>query len=150
MGSNPTKTQVSAGGVVFREVDGGFQVALISVGEDGRWQLPKGTPGRDESTEQTALREVREETGLQSELVQPLDKIEYWFYVRGKTRPVRIHKHVYFFLLRYLGGDTRNHDHEVNEARWVDLEQAEAMLAFESEKKVLATARQILLAEDDS
>ena len=150
MGSYPYKTQVSAGGVAYREVDGSFEVALISVGEAGRWQLPKGTPGRGESNEQTALREVREETGLQTELVEPLDKIEYWFYVKGKTHPMRIHKHVYFYLLRYLSGDTQDHDHEVNEARWVDLQQAEAMLAFESEKKVLAKARQILLGEGGS
>jgi 8-oxo-dGTP pyrophosphatase MutT (NUDIX family) len=148
MGSYPTKTQVSAGGVTYREVEGSFQVVLISVGEEGRWQLPKGTPDRGESNEQTALREVREETGLQTELVEPIDKIEYWFYVKGKTNPVRIHKHVYFFLLRYLSGDTQDHDHEVNEARWVDLQQAEAMLTFESEKKVLAKARQILAREN--
>ena len=150
MGTNPTKTQVSAGGVAYREVEGNLQIALISVGEAGRWQLPKGTPGRGESNEQTALREVREETGLDTELVEPLDKIEYWFYVPGKNSPVRIHKYVYFYLLRYVSGDVQDHDHEVNEARWVDIRQAEAMLAFESEKKVLAKARQILLGRDGS
>jgi 8-oxo-dGTP pyrophosphatase MutT (NUDIX family) len=96
------------------------------------------------------LREVREETGLQTELVEPLDKIEYWFYVQGKAHRVRVHKFVYFFLLRYMSGDTQDHDHEVNEARWVDIRQAEDMLAFESEKKVMAKARQILLGEEAS
>lgn len=148
MSSYPTKTQVSAGGVPYREVDGRLQIVLISVGEAGRWQLPKGTPSKGESKEQTALREVREETGLTTELVEPLDKIEYWFYVQGKTRRVRVHKFVYFFLLRYLSGDTQDHDHEVNEARWVDIHEAEAMLAFESEKQVVAKARQILSGEN--
>ena len=93
------------------------------------------------------MREVREETGLDTELVEPIDKIEYWFYVPGKTNKVRIHKTVFFFLLRYVSGETQNHDHEVNEARWVDIPEAENMLTFESEKKVLAKARQILSGE---
>jgi 8-oxo-dGTP pyrophosphatase MutT (NUDIX family) len=147
MSSFPTKRQVSAGGVAFRRHDGAIQVALISVGEEYRWQLPKGTVAKGETNEATAIREVREETGLQTALVQPIDKIEYWFFVRGKARPVRIHKTVYFFLLHYLAGDTRNHDQEVNEARWVDLRQAEEMLTFGSEKDILAKARQIILGK---
>ena len=144
MGTHPTKTQVSAGGVAYRELDGSLQVALISVGQEGRWQLPKGTVGKGESNEETAIREVREETGLQTELVQPIDKIEYWFNYRDRSSPVRIHKYVHFFLLRYLSGDIRDHDQEVNEARWVDIQQAEAMLTFESEKGILAKARGML------
>lgn len=144
MGKYPTKTQVSAGGVAFREQGGQIQVALISVNEDGRWQLPKGIVGRDETEEATAVREVREETGLQTEMLDLIDKIEYWYFSKSGGQLVRFHKFVYFYLLRFLSGDTQDHDHEVNEARWVEIDQAQDMLAFENEKKVLARARDMI------
>ena len=74
MGKIPTKTQVSSGGVAFREQAGRIEIALIAV--DSRWQLPKGMVNKDEATEAAARREVREETGLETELVKPIDKIE--------------------------------------------------------------------------
>src|SRR5262245_11141902 len=119
-----TKTQVSAGGVAFRLQEGQIEVALISVGENERWQLPKGLVGQEEDHETTALREVREETGLETELVQFIDKIEYWYYSGAGAKRIRFHKFVYFYLLRYLGGDVKNHDHEVNEARWIEINEA--------------------------
>lgn len=140
----PTKLQVSAGGVAYRKVDGGVEIALISVGEAGRWQLPKGLIAEGEEPEAAALREVREETGLEAEMEGPLDTIEYWYTSRTRGQPVRFHKFVHFFLMRYLSGDTADHDHEVNEARWVEIERALEMLAFESEKKIVRKARDLL------
>jgi 8-oxo-dGTP pyrophosphatase MutT (NUDIX family) len=148
MGKFPTKTQISAGGVAFRERNGQTEVALISVNEDNRWQLPKGIVADDESSEAAALREVREETGLETELIQLIDKIEYWYVSKNRGKPVRFHKFVYFYLLRYLSGDTRNHDHEVNEARWVEIREAQGMLTFESEKKVLAQAEELISSQN--
>lgn len=147
MANYSLRTQFSAGGVVFREHQGRLQVALISVGDPPRWQLPKGSIGKAETNEEAALREVREETGLTAELISPIDKIDYWFYGRDQTSTVRVHKHVHFFLLRYLSGDTQDHDHEVNEARWVDIQAAEAMLNFDGERAILAKARQIMTEE---
>ena len=144
MGKYPTKTQVSAGGVAFRIQAGRLQVALISVSEDGRWQLPKGIVSSGESTEEAALREVREETGLETEPVGLIDKIEYWYFSKSAGKTVRFHKFVYFYLLRFVSGDTRDHDHEVNEARWVEIDEAQEMLAFENEKKVVAQAKEII------
>ena len=86
------------------------------------WSLPKGTPDGDETAEQTALREVAEETGLEVRIVAPVGRIEYCF-VRGGRR---IHKTVHYFLMEATGGDLADHDHEFDEVRWVDLAEAEA------------------------
>jgi len=139
----PTKEQVSAGGVVFKQ-EAGVQVALVSVGSEGRWQLPKGLVNRGEAPEEAAGREVREETGLDAELVGSLDKIEYWYYgVQGGAR-VRFHKTVHFYLFRYLSGDVQDHDLEINEARWFDLDAALEVLAFRSERGILQRAKEVL------
>lgn len=136
-----TKTQVSAGGVAFRTNGDQTEIALISVGEDGRWQLPKGLVNRDERPEAAALREVREEAGITTDMVEPLETIEYWYVSTNRGQRVRFHKFVHFFLLRYKSGQVTEHDHEVNEARWVEINQAQAMLAFKSEKKVVQQAQ---------
>jgi 8-oxo-dGTP pyrophosphatase MutT (NUDIX family) len=146
MSTFETKEQVSAGGVVYRRRGGGFEVALISVGEQGRWQLPKGLVGRGETPQEAALREVAEETGLACEVVAELERVEYWYFSKGGARRVRFHKFVHFYLMRYLSGDVSGHDDEVNEARWVALEEAEGMLAFKGEKKTLREARERLAA----
>jgi 8-oxo-dGTP pyrophosphatase MutT (NUDIX family) len=141
-----TREQVSAGGVVYRRRGGRAEVALISVGEKSRWQLPKGLVDSGESPEQAALREVREETGLSGELVAPIETAEYWYFGNaGRTGArVRFHKFVHFYLLRYTSGEVSAHDHEVNEARWVEIEEAARLLAFKSERAVLARARQMI------
>lgn len=138
----PTKLQISAGGVAFRSVEGRTEVALISVGEDNRWQLPKGIVDKGESTEAAALREVREEAGVNTSLLSLIDKTEYWYY--GKGERVRFHKFVYFYLLRYESGDVTNHDDEVNEARWFEIDEAIEMLAFESERKIVEAAKKLI------
>jgi 8-oxo-dGTP pyrophosphatase MutT (NUDIX family) len=146
MSTFETKEQISAGGVVYRRRGGRTEVALISVGEQGRWQLPKGLVGRGESPEEAALREVAEETGLRCEIVAELERVEYWYFSKGGARRVRFHKFVHFYLMRHVSGDVSEHDDEVNEARWVDAEEAEVMLAFKGEKKALSEAREMLAA----
>ena len=141
MSKVPTKLEISAGGVAFRKRKGGVEVALISVGEENRWQLPKGLVDKGESTEAAALREVREEAGIETQLVGRIDKIEYWFFAKYAPEPARIHKFVYFYLLEYRSGDVRDHDSEVNEARWVDIGAGIEMLAFDSEKKIVEKAK---------
>ncbi|MBI2724499.1 MAG: NUDIX domain-containing protein [Chloroflexi bacterium] len=139
-----TRDEVSAGGVVFRvREDGGFDVALIRTHEQ-RWQLPKGWIEAGESDEAAAVREVREETGLESDVVGRLDTIEYWYRSTYEPEPARVHKFVHFFLLRAAGGSTEAHDDEVLEARWTDIDEAGRLLAFKDERQVMAQALALL------
>ena len=106
------------------------------------WALPKGTPDSGETLEETALRETREETGLDVEIDQPLRSIRY-FFVRGSTR---FHKTVHFFLMRPVGGSLEAHDAEFDEAAWVDLPEALALLNHATERSVVEQAAAILEA----
>jgi 8-oxo-dGTP pyrophosphatase MutT (NUDIX family) len=136
-----TQTQVSAGGIVFRKLTGGqAEVALISVGEPPRWQLPKGLVDAGETPDVAAMREVREEAGIEATIVEKLKLVEYWYQATVGGRRVRYHKFVQFFLMRYASGDVADHDHEVNEARWVEIAQALETIAFKSERAVLEQA----------
>jgi 8-oxo-dGTP pyrophosphatase MutT (NUDIX family) len=114
------------------------------VGADNRWQMPKGVVDKGESTEDAAVREVREEAGIDSELVERIDKVEYWYFWNEDGQRIRYHKYVYFYLLRYKSGDVRDHDQEVNEARWFDTDEAIEVLAFKSEKKIVEKAKELL------
>ncbi len=100
------------------------------------WTLPKGTPNAGETTEQTAEREVTEETGLTVEIVRPLDSIDYTF-VQGRTR---IHKTVHYYLMTPTGGDLASHDHEFDEVRWIGFDEASSLLTFETERALVAHA----------
>ncbi len=143
-----TETHVSAGGIVFRPLaEKGFEVPLVSVGQPPRWQLPKGLVDPGERPETTAIREVREEAGLQAEIVEKLKLVEYWYQATVAGRRVRIHKFVHFFLMKYLSGEVADHDHEVNEARWMEVGQAIETIAFKSERAVLEQAASYILRD---
>ena len=114
-----TVEQISAGGAAFRFENEIYEVAIIAVGASRRWQLPKGLIDAGESAETAALREVQEEAGIETELLAPVEKIEYWYFGDSRGERVRFHKSVHFYLLAYRGGAVENHDAEVVEARWV-------------------------------
>jgi len=136
----PTKARsrvraaVAAGGVVLREGEGGPEVVLA--GREGMWVLPKGTPDGEERLEQTAEREVREETGLDVRIVRPLGTIEYTFSLPRR----RVHKTVHFFLMEPTGGDVSRHDHEYEEVRWMPVGEARRLLAFDTYREMLDRA----------
>lgn len=140
----PIRDQVSAGGVVFRGEKDRIEVVIVSVGGQQRWQLPKGLVENGEKPEITAVREAREEAGVDGEVVQHLETIEYWYAGLDGGERVRFHKRVHFYLLRFLSGDTKDHDWEVNEARWVPIGDATSQLAFDNEQRVMEKARALI------
>jgi 8-oxo-dGTP pyrophosphatase MutT (NUDIX family) len=128
--------EFSAGGVVIREMSGRPHVAVVRV-RDEILALPKGHPDGDESPTEAARREVREEAGVEAEPVEHLGDVEYW-YVRGGKR---VKKVVAFYLFRYSSGNVADHDHEVEEALWIPLDEAPERLAYKGEREMAEAAR---------
>jgi 8-oxo-dGTP pyrophosphatase MutT (NUDIX family) len=138
-----TSTATSAGGIVIRHDSGKPWLVVGSRrrDRDGRtWTLPKGTPNPGESREQTAVREVEEETGLEVRITGPLDDIAYWFVQSG----TRVEKTVHYFMMEPIGGDLARHDHEFEEVRWITFDAAASMLTFETERNLVARAAALL------
>ncbi len=127
----------AAGGVVLRGDDVAVIVPVKRADEGGRvLGLPKGHPAGDETPEQAARREVMEETGLQVELIAPLGEIRYTYGRRSGP----VDKRVAFFLFHYLSGDLADHDHEIEDARWMPLEQAVETLTYDGEREMVRRA----------
>jgi 8-oxo-dGTP pyrophosphatase MutT (NUDIX family) len=129
----------SAGGVVVSAQDSrpSLVVGMRRRGRDAvTWTLPKGTPDSGETVEETALREVGEETGLEVRILAPLPSIEYEFVQDG----TRIHKTVHYFLMEPTGGDLARHDHEFERVRWIAFDDAGALLSFATERDLVASA----------
>ncbi|MBM3933034.1 MAG: NUDIX hydrolase [SAR202 cluster bacterium] len=130
----PVEHLLSAGGVVYR--DGGNEREIVLCGRKSPvlWALPKGTPDAGETREQTAVREVREETGLDVHLECFIDKVEYWF-VRPFDK-ARCHKTVLFYLMSPTGGDVSLHDHEFDDVRWFPVDEALKLLTYGNEARI--------------
>jgi 8-oxo-dGTP diphosphatase len=133
----------SAGGVVYRLTPDGPEVALAHRRSPALWALPKGTPAVGETLEETALRETAEETGLAVEIETAIGPISYVF-TRGSTR---YFKTVHFFLMRPVGGDLAEHDHEFDEVLWVPLPEALRLMNYPTERSVVEEAEQLLAAQ---
>jgi len=129
----------SAGGILFRDASRGRELLLgrrRRERDGATWSLPKGTPDDGETTEQTALREVREETGLDVRILDSVGDIHYRFVRDGR----RIEKTVHYFLMEVTGGDLERHDHEFEELRWFDVAEAETVMSFATERDIVARA----------
>jgi 8-oxo-dGTP pyrophosphatase MutT (NUDIX family) len=138
----PVERAVSAGGIVYRLNDGAVDIVICGRDSDGVWGLPKGTPNEGESLEETAVREVSEETGLEVRIVDKVGVVEYWFARAG----VRYHKWVHHYLLETLGGSTAEHDHEYDRVEWRPIEIAIKTLSFKNEVDIVKKARQMIEA----
>lgn len=145
-GSLETRQATSAGGIVYRHTeDGEIEIVVCGRTPDKLWGLPKGTPNPGESLEETALREVSEETGLEVAIEQKIGTITYWF-----ARPaegVRFHKSVHHYLMRTTGGDTANHDYEYDTVVWLPADHALQTLSHENEANILRKALALLPGE---
>ena len=140
-GKQPVEREFSAGGVVVRD---GQCIVIVPTrrakGGERVLALPKGHPEGDESGADAALREIREETGLETRLVGKLGDIRYWYQRDGE----RVLKVVSFFLFRYRSGSVRDHDHEVDSAEWVPLEDAPRLLEYRGERQMARAAMSAL------
>ena len=111
--------------------------------EGDAWTLPKGTPSDSETVEETALREVAEETGLEVRIAAPVGAIEY-FFTQGGTR---IHKTVHYFLMEAVGGSLDQHDHEYDEVHWEPIREARNLLSYPTERQLVEQALSVAGAE---
>lgn len=141
-----TVHETSAGGLVIDGIDGpkDSQVAALigRIDRRGRmlWSLPKGHIELGETAEQTAIREVAEETGIQGSVLAALGSIDYWFVTEGR----RVHKTVHHYLMRFLGGELSDEDVEVSEVAWVPLRELPSRLAYADERKLAEVADELI------
>lgn len=145
----PVEREFSAGGLVCRRVRGEWTVCLagrrIHPGSDLVWILPKGHVEDGESMEEAARREVREETGLEAEILDRLGDVTYWYARREREgKPARIFKRVRFFLMLFQGGRFGDRDEEMDDVRWFSLDRAETMLAYANERALIPRACELL------
>ena len=133
----PGRNAVSAGGVIYRRAPEGIEIVLVSRIAERLWALPKGTPDPGESLEQTALREVREETGLEVRILEPLGQVRYRY-----TAPdgARVQKVVHHYLMEPVGGDIGEHDAEFDRVEWCHISEAERLLTHRNQLYILHRA----------
>ncbi|MEO5953683.1 MAG: NUDIX hydrolase [Chloroflexia bacterium] len=135
-----TKNEYSAGGVVFRVLPGGkgWEIAIVKrtryINES--WSLPKGHIEKGETREQAAIREVKEESGVDASPLFSLGEIEYYFRKEGD----RIRKIVYYYMMETINGELGGPNSEVAEARWVNINEVRSLLSYDRDKDVVTKA----------
>lgn len=136
------KFEFSAGGVVYKNEDGKLFILVCQHSQHHGWVFPKGFIGdkeefKGQTKEETALRETKEETGITGKIIQPLTPITYWYKMDGEKRE----KTVYYFIMKFVEGDTKNHDWEMENVQWLPVEDVEKRLTYDSDKTVWKEAR---------
>lgn len=136
--------QFSAGGIVYKK-DPDLKILVSQHSQHHGWVFPKGLIGdkeenKKQTKEETAVREVKEETGAEAQIEKVLTPITFWFVWEGE----KIKKTVYYFLMKYTGGDISKHDHEMEQVEWIDPQEVEKRLTYASDKKVWKEARNLI------
>lgn len=133
---------MSAGGVVYRRDGGQIEIVLVARPRHQLWALPKGTPEPGETIEETAIREVIEETGLQVQIEREIGSINYWYAIAEEK--VRVHKVVHHYLMTPTGGDVSLHDHEYDVVDWFDIHEALTRMSYQNERTIVEQAGALL------
>lgn len=134
--------EFSAGGIVLQYAQDKFQndiweVLLIKSSGTGFWQFPKGHIEKGQTTQEAALREVREEGGVEAEVLAKVGQSKYVYLTKAKEKVTKV---VMIFLMKYLSGDPKDHDSEVSEAKWVESTEALKLLTFTQDRALLKKA----------
>ncbi|GBE02061.1 putative mutator protein MutT4 [bacterium BMS3Abin08] len=136
------KRQTSAGGIIFKNEGEESSVALVAVRAGAVWTLPKGLIEKGEKPEETAVREVREETGLEARIVDFLGSVSYWYFMRNENTKYR--KTVYYYLMELQDGAPEDHDREVDEVAWFSVGDALKVLTYRGDIEIMGRAKDIL------
>ncbi|MBI5894311.1 MAG: NUDIX domain-containing protein [Deltaproteobacteria bacterium] len=139
-----TEKQISSGGIIFRRFNDSIDVALIAVKGGTVWRLPKGLVEKGENIARTAHREVKEETGLDGKIIKMINHIQYFYAHKEAEETKRFFKIVYFFLMEYTDGDVKNHDNEVNDCQWFQIDEAIEKVEYENEKEMIKRAKDLI------
>ena len=137
------KLEFSAGGIVYKR-NGSVKILVAQHSQHHGWVFPKGLIGdhvEGEKKEDTAVREVKEETGIEAEIEKSITPVTYW-YVWEKEK---IKKTVYYFIMKFVGGNIADHDHEMEEVEWIAETEVENRLTYPSDKKAWAEAKEFIV-----
>jgi 8-oxo-dGTP pyrophosphatase MutT (NUDIX family) len=138
------KLEFSAGGIVYKKEKNALSILLCQHSQHHGWVFPKGLIGdqiKDETREETALREVAEETGAAAKILKPLSPVAYWYVWQNQ----KIKKTVYYFLMRYVSGDISIHDHEMENVVWLLSKDVKKQLTFKADQKAWNEAQKFIV-----
>ena len=139
------KFEFSAGGIVYKKENGKVYVLVSQHSQHHGWVFPKGLIGdkeenKNQTKEETAIREVKEETGAEGEIEKALTPVSYWYVLESD----KIKKTVYYFIMKFIGGDITKHDHEMENVEWIQFDEVENRLTYSSDKEVFKEAQKLI------